>query len=321
MLIYPQGTTSQIIPVAIKDTSSATGGFKTGLTSTSITAYYSRSDQGNAGSTAITLAVGTRGTYFSGGFIEKDSTNAKGVYELGLPTGVLASGATSVVVTIQDAASNNVAPQQILIMLSDPAKGLGAPTNLDTTISSRMATYTQPTGFLAATFPTGTIANTINITAGTITTATNLTTNNDKTGYSLTQSFPANFASLAITAGGAVTVGTNNDKTGYSLTQTFPANFATLSINGSGQVTYSNTAPPTAATIASTVYTTTMTEAYASLHSVPTLAQILFEMRAILAENAVSGTTVTTNKIDGITTAHTYTMDANPNPTKINTAS
>lgn len=57
--------------------------------------------------------------------------------------------------------------------------------NLDTTISSRMATYTQPTGFLAATFPTGTVANTTNITAGTITTATNLTTNNDKTGYGL----------------------------------------------------------------------------------------------------------------------------------------
>jgi hypothetical protein len=57
--------------------------------------------------------------------------------------------------------------------------------NLDTTISSRMASYTQPTGFLAATFPGGTIANTTNITAGTMTTTTNLTTNNDKTGYSI----------------------------------------------------------------------------------------------------------------------------------------
>lgn len=48
-------------------------------------------------------------------------------------------------------------------------------------------------------------------------------TNNDKTGYSLTQAFPANFSSLAITAGGAVTAGTVSDKTGYSLsgTQTF----------------------------------------------------------------------------------------------------
>jgi hypothetical protein len=50
--------------------------------------------------------------------------------------------------------------------------------NLDVAVSSRMATYTQPTGFLAATFPTGTIANTTNITAGTITTATNVTTVN-----------------------------------------------------------------------------------------------------------------------------------------------
>lgn len=38
--------------------------------------------------------------------------------------------------------------------------------NLDATISSRMATYTQPTGFLAATFP-GTVASPTNITAAT----------------------------------------------------------------------------------------------------------------------------------------------------------
>ena len=43
-------------------------------------------------------------------------------------------------------------------------------------------------------------------------------TNNDKTGYSLTQAFPTNFSSLAITATtGEVTVGTNLDKVGYSL--------------------------------------------------------------------------------------------------------
>lgn len=48
-------------------------------------------------------------------------------------------------------------------------------TNLDALITSRMATYTQPTNFLTATFPTGTIASTTNITAGTITTTTNVT--------------------------------------------------------------------------------------------------------------------------------------------------
>ena len=38
----------------------------------------------------------------------------------------------------------------------------------------------------------------------------------------------------SVTAG--VTVTTNNDKTGYSLTQSFPANFASLGINSSGHV-------------------------------------------------------------------------------------
>lgn len=47
--------------------------------------------------------------------------------------------------------------------------------------------------------------------------------NADKTGYALTQAFPANFADLAITATtGRVTVGTNADKTGYSLAVAFP---------------------------------------------------------------------------------------------------
>lgn len=45
---------------------------------------------------------------------------------------------------------------------------------IDAAITTRMATYTQPTGFLAATFPT-TVASTTNITAGTITTVTTLT--------------------------------------------------------------------------------------------------------------------------------------------------
>jgi hypothetical protein len=39
-----------------------------------------------------------------------------------------------------------------------------------------------------------------------------------KTGYTLTQTFPTNFAAMALTAGGAVTAGTVSDKTGYALT-------------------------------------------------------------------------------------------------------
>ena len=65
-------------------------------------------------------------------------------------------------------------------------------------------------------------------------------TNNDKTGYALTQTFPANFSSLAITVGGAVTAGTVSDKSGYSLatSQTFSTTGSVGSVTGSvGSVT------------------------------------------------------------------------------------
>lgn len=85
---------------------------------------------------------------------------------------------------------------------------------IDATISSRMATYTQPTGFLAATFPTGTVANTTNITAGTITTATNLTNAPTAGDFTATMKTSLNAATPAVTV---------SDKTGFSLTAAYDA--------------------------------------------------------------------------------------------------
>lgn len=82
----------------------------------------------------------------------------------------------------------------------------------------------------------GTGANQISLSSGTVTVGTNndksgytASTVSDKTGYSLSQSFPSNFSSLAITAGGAVTAGTVSDKTGYSLSVTPPTSAAIAS--------------------------------------------------------------------------------------------
>ena len=105
--------------------------------------------------------------------------------------------------------------------------------------------------------PQSALATPTNITAGTITTTTNLTNlpsipnnwltaagiaasalngkgdwNVGKTGYSLTQTFPSNFSSLAITAGGAVTAGTVSDKTGYGI-----ASINGVTILGDGSAT------------------------------------------------------------------------------------
>ena len=108
--------------------------------------------------------------------------------------------------------------------------------NLDTTISSRMPSGNVTVGGYAAGQDPATLV--WNATTRTLTAfGFNVTvgTNNDKTGYSLIQTFPANFSSLAITAGGSITAGTVTDKTGYSLNQAFPTNFALLSIDASGR--------------------------------------------------------------------------------------
>ena len=73
--------------------------------------------------------------------------------------------------------------------------------------------------------------------------------------------------------------------------------------------------------VSTAVLTTQMTESYAALHAVPTLAQSIFEMRGFLVENTVAATTVTVKKIDGSTTAETATINSSSAPTSITRAS
>lgn len=67
--------------------------------------------------------------------------------------------------------------------------------------------------------------------------------------------------------------------------------------------------------------TTALTESYAALHAAPTEAQLLFEIRALLAEKSVASTTLTAKKIDGSTTAATFTLNDATTPTAITRAS
>lgn len=77
---------------------------------------------------------------------------------------------------------------------------------------------------------------------------------------------------------------------------------------------------PTAAAVASAVFTTAMTESYRSADAAGTLAQYIHEIIAHLGEFAISGTTKTTKKLDGTTTAKTYTLDDATSPTSITEA-
>lgn len=83
----------------------------------------------------------------------------------------------------------------------------------------------------------GTGAGQILLSSGAVTVGTN----SDKTGYSLTQTFPTNFSALAITAGGAVTVGT---------LPTIPANWITAAGVAADVTTELQTGLATAANLA-----------------------------------------------------------------------
>lgn len=208
--IVRKGDTSRIEYIFIQDSSSTTGAGLTGLAfnSAGLSAYYVRTG-GTA--TAITLATQTAGGAFSsGGFVAVDGTNMPGVYRLDIPDAVFATGVDKAVVMLKGATNmaQNVLEYQLVDFDPENATTLGL-TNLDAAVSSRLASAS------------------ITLASGAVTVGTN----NDKTGYALTQAFPTNFSSLAITAGGAVTAGTVSDKTGYSLTQAFPTNFSVLSIS------------------------------------------------------------------------------------------
>jgi hypothetical protein len=69
--------------------------------------------------------------------------------------------------------------------------------------------------------------------------------------------------------------------------------------------------------ITTSVLTTAMTESYRATGAAPTLAQTMFELIAHMGEASISGTTKTLKKLDGMTTAKTYTLDSSTTPTSI----
>lgn len=86
------GATSQTVDVFLQDSSSTIGAGLSGLAfnTANLKAYYRKGATGTL--TAITLATQTvGGAWSSGGFVEIDATNAKGLYRFDIPDTILAS--------------------------------------------------------------------------------------------------------------------------------------------------------------------------------------------------------------------------------------
>ncbi len=96
-----------------------------------------------------------------------------------------------------------------------------------------------------------------------------------------------------------------------------PANFSVLSIDGSGLVRLS---PTSVGEVADAALTTQMTESYAADNVAPTLAQAMFLVQQMLTEFSISGVTLSAKKLDGSTTAATFTLNSATSPTSITRA-
>ena len=169
--MYRKNTASQYIYFCLVN--ATTGGALTGAT---VTAYRALDNGAQASATGTTTELANGQYRFN---LSQADTNAENGSYL-----FVATNAVPVEKTVVFTSANP----------SDAAAfGLS---NLDAAISSRMATYTQPTGFLAATFP-ATVSSFAGGAVASVTAGVTVTTNNDKTGY---------------------TVSTVSDKTGYSLT-------------------------------------------------------------------------------------------------------
>lgn len=252
-LFIQANSTSHSEYVFIQNSTSTTGAGLTGLVfnSAGLNAYYAVERGAATAITLVTLASATA-AYASGGFVAVDGTNMPGLYRFDVPNALFSvAGTKNVVVMLKGA--TNMAPvvleYQIVAFNPDDAVRLGL-----TALPNANA------GALGG-LPTGNASGQVTV-----------ATNNDKTGYSLSQAFPANFSSLAITpTTGLVSVGTNNDKSNYTLStsQTFSTTGSVGSVTGSVNsvstgvtVTTNNdktgyslaTAPPTAAVIADAVW-------------------------------------------------------------------
>lgn len=225
------GSTDQTIDVFIQDSSVTTGAGLTGLVfnTSNLVCYYRKGATGTP--TALSLVTQTvGGAHSDGGFVAVDGTNCPGQYRLDLSDTIIAT-AGRVTVYLKGAA--NMAPclveiEVVAVNKFDAVRGgMTALPNANAEASGGL--YTRGTG-------AGQInqANNGQIDANAARTGGTTNTGRD-IGASVLLSSGTGTGQISLSSG-TVTAGTVSDKTGYSLSQSFPSNFASLGINASGHV-------------------------------------------------------------------------------------
>jgi len=199
-----QGTTSKSIGIFVQDSSQTNGVGLSGLAynSAGLIAYWFQPGVTNA--TAITLGslANPTSAYNSGGFIQVDATNAKGMYRFDLPNAML-TGASDALCLLSGA--TNMAPVALEIELTTTNNQItngivnSNVVNVLGTGSAGAAGY-MGLDWSAIHAPTSTagLSNT------TISTTQTITSVSGSVGSILGITFPTNFATLAIDSNGNV---------------------------------------------------------------------------------------------------------------------
>lgn len=376
MRIIKKGATSQSLYFEVLDSTSTTGGRKTGLVynTASLTAYYTR-NRGLA--TAITLATlaAADSAFSSGGFKEVDATNSPGLYRLDVPDAAFATGADSVVVTIKGAtgmAQSDVEVQLVAADLQD-ATSLGV-SRIDAAISSRSShsaadvwsSATRTLTDFSSSFKTGyalsaagvqaiwdalTLALTTAGSVGKLLVDNINATISSRSSHSATDVWAAATRSLTDKADFALSAASraaiaddtwDEARAGHVAAGSFGEGVASVqgnvtgsvasvtgavgSVSGNvggnvagsvGSVTTVNdkTGYRLSATGVNDILRTALTEGYAADNAAPTLEQFAFMLWSVFAQFDITGTTITARRLDGTTSAMTFTLDSSTAPT------
>lgn len=189
-----------------------------------------------------------------------------------------------------------------------------ANTNLDATVSSRLASasYTAPPSAATIADSVWDEDATAHQTQGTFGQAIGDPGADTDTIFGLVNTnldatVSSRLASASISlSGGAVTVGTNNDKTGYALTAGYdPAKTASQAGDAMTLTVAYDFAKGT----------TAMTESYAANGVAPTPTEAIYAIHQMLMDFSISGATTTVKKLDSSTTAFAVTLDSATAPT------
>jgi hypothetical protein len=270
-----KGATSQTIQIAIQDSTSASGAFKSGLAynTASLSAYYLRP---RSAAVAITLVTQTAtGAFSSGGFVEIDAVNAPGLYRLDLPDAALATGVNGVVIVLKGASGMVQLPIEIQLVAYDPfdAVRLGL-TALPNVVS----------GSAGALPTTGTGANQISLTTGNVSLAT--------APLTAVQTENAVWDAVATSHNTALTLGNKlnaaasaTDPWGVALPGAYGAGTAGSIVGSNLDATVSSRASQTSAT-AIKAKTDLLPSAPAAVSDIPTASTIAAAVWAYVVEGA-----------------------------------